>query len=484
MAGSQDTSNLAIRSLPHDDDAEKLVLGALLLDCEAWDEVAPVIGEGDFYSPANRMIFSALYRLVNEEGKTRFDGVVLINYLRQKNLLEKCGGVGYISSLTSLPFISSNIREYCSIIKDASYRRMIFKLSNDLQTSVFDPSVDIRQQLETDSKEINDALLSGYNQNAEEYVIGKAMIEAFQTMVTRMENNCQNDRIETGFSVLDRYTNGGFAPQEYVIIAARPSIGKTAFALSMMYNMINNDKKVAFFSLEMPSLSIANRMLAMDSKVELSKILKSNPLPDEFELIKDSIARFYDKQENMYIVDVPNINLTELRTKARLFKKEKNIDCLVIDYIGLISPPSYLATAKKFEQVSQISLSLKQLARELKIPVVVLCQVGRESEEQEPILSNLRDSGSIEQDADIVCFLHRKKTLSDEEKQKNLKDSHGKATIQVTKMIVAKNRNGETGYFKIGYNGPITLYTDVAQSSEFIDYDVKTDVKKKSTKSS
>ena len=284
----------------------------------------------------------------------------------------------------------------------------------------------------------------------------------------------------TGFEVLDRYTNGGFAKEEYIIIAARPSIGKTAFALSMMYNMINDGKKVAFFSLEMPSTSIARRLFAIDTKVELSKMIKANFFSDEFERVKESLQRMYDVRENMYIVDVPNISLTELRTKARVLKKEKDIDCIVIDYIGLISAPAYMMNAKKFEQVSQISLSLKQLARELKVPVVVLCQVGRESEEQEPILSNLRDSGSIEQDADIVCFLHRKKTLSDEEKQKNLKDSQGRASIQVTKMIVAKNRNGETGFFKIGYNGPLTYYADVAQSSEFIDYEPKDQGRKKS----
>ena len=481
MEGSQEKRTQLLRSLPHDENAEKLVLGALLLDSETWDEVSPILIEEDFYSPANKEIFRSISLLVNEEGKTHFDGVILINYLRQKNTLEKCGGAGYISSLTSLPFIQSNIKEYAQIIKDSSYRRTIYKLSGKLQESVFDPAVDIRQELEKDSVLINDALLSGYNQNASEYEIGKVMLSVFKNIVKDMDDeNRKSDRIETGFSVLDRYTNGGFAPEEYVIIAARPSIGKTAFALSMMHNMINNGTKVAFFSLEMPASSIGNRMFAIDSKVELSKIIKKNPLPDELERLKNSLAKIYDLKDRLFIIDVPNINLTELRTKARLIQKEKGINCIVIDYIGLISPPSYLQGAKKFEQVSQISLALKQLARELKIPVVVLCQVGRESEEQEPILSNLRDSGSIEQDADIVCFLHRKKTLSDEEKQRNLKDSMGRASIQVTKMIVAKNRNGETGYFKIGYNGPLTYYTDVAQSSEFIDYEPKNEGKKRS----
>ena len=315
-------------------------------------------------------------------------------------------------------------------------------------------------------------------ENSSEFSLGHISTFTFEEISKKMEGKADVDRIETGFDVLDKYTNGGFANEEYVIIGARPSIGKTAFALSMMYNMMRNNKKIAFFSLEMPAKSIAMRLFAIDSKVELAKIIKAQFIGNEFERIMDSCARLYDYSDNMYIVDVPNISLTELRAKARILKKEKNIDCIVIDYIGLISVPSSYSAQKKFEQVSMISLALKQLARELKVPVIVLCQVGRESEEQAPILSNLRDSGSIEQDADIVCFLHRKKNLTEEEKQKNLKDSQGRANIQVTQFIVAKNRNGETGVFKIGYNGPLTYYNDVDQSSEFIDYEQKVTTKK------
>ena len=315
--------------------------------------------------------------------------------------------------------------------------------------------------------------MKGLRQNSQEYSLGNIAQCTFKEITDRMSNELASDRIETGFDVLDKYTNGGFAKEEYVIIAARPSIGKTAFALSMMYNMIRNNKRIAFFSLEMPAKTIAKRLFAIDSKLELSKIMKANFLDYEYDMLVDSCSRLYDLRDNMYIVDVPNISLTELRTKARVLANEKHIDCIVIDYIGLISVPTSYGVQKTFERVSMVSLALKQLARELKVPVVVLCQVGRESEEQAPILSNLRDSGSIEQDADIVCFLHRKKQLTEEEKQKNLVDNQGRASIQVTKFIIAKNRNGETGTFKIGYNGPLTYYADVAQDAEFIDYDPK-----------
>ena len=473
MPGTQDNENRGLRTLPHDETAEKSILGALLLSSDSWDKVEMLVSGSDFYSPTNRVIFDAISSLVNDEGKAGFDSIVLIEYLKKKNLLEKAGGAGYIAKLTSQPFIVANVGEYCAIVKEASRRRLLFKVSSTLMESVFDPSVDIQEKLEAGSKTLSDSILDGLNYSASEYELGNILTVTFRSILDKMESKDNSDRVETGFEVLDRYTNGGFAKEEYVIIAARPSIGKTAFALSMMYNMINNGKKVAFFSLEMPAASIAKRLYAIDSKIELSKIMKSTFFTEELDRLKDSLERLYDLKDNMYIIDVPNISLTELRTKARVIMKERGVDCIVIDYIGLISPPSNMMNAKKFEQVSYISLNLKQLARELKVPVIVLCQVGRESEEQEPILSNLRDSGSIEQDADIVCFLHRKKILSDEEKQKNLKDSMGRASIQVTKMIVAKNRNGETGNFKIGYNGPLTYYADVAQTSEFIDYEPK-----------
>ena len=467
MAESQDNTS-KIRMLPHDDEAEKGVLGALLLNSEVWDTVSSSLEASDFYSPFNSNIYQAISDIMEREGLKSFDGLILVDYLKRKNLLEKCGGIGYIAQLTNIQVVTSNIGRYVEIVQESSKRRRLFNVATALEKDVFDPSVDIDDSLDESSKILTDALLKGMKENSSEFSLGHISTFTFEEISKKMEGKADVDRIETGFDVLDKYTNGGFANEEYVIIGARPSIGKTAFALSMMYNMMRNNKKIAFFSLEMPAKSIAMRLFAIDSKVELAKIIKAQFIGNEF----------YDYSDNMYIVDVPNISLTELRAKARILKKEKNIDCIVIDYIGLISVPSSYSAQKKFEQVSMISLALKQLARELKVPVIVLCQVGRESEEQAPILSNLRDSGSIEQDADIVCFLHRKKNLTEEEKQKNLKDSQGRANIQVTQFIVAKNRNGETGVFKIGYNGPLTYYNDVDQSSEFIDYEQKVTTKK------
>lgn len=463
-----------IRMLPHDDDAEKAILGALLLNSDVWNTVSSVLNASDFYTPYNQNIFSYLNLLVNEEGISSFDATILIKYLEKNNALNKCGGLTYIAQLTTLSVITANIKQYCDIVKESSKRRLIYKVASSIQESVFDPSVDVSVKLEEGAKTLNDAILEGMNEKAEEYEIGTVLHNTFQAISKKFMNEEDADkRVATGFEYFDYFTNGGFAKEEYVIIAARPSIGKTAFALSMMYNMIRNGTKLAFFSLEMPASAIAKRLFSITSKIDLKKIQNANFIDDEYDRLLNSVAQLYDLRDNMYIIDVPNISLSELRTKARILKKEKNIECIVIDYIGLISLDSSYSSLRKFEQVALISLALKSLARELKIPVICLCQVGRASEEQAPILSDLRDSGSIEQDADLVCFLHRKRTLEEGEAARNLRDENGNPNIQVTKFIIAKNRNGEVANFKIGYNRPLTYFVDVAQDADFIDYPPK-----------
>lgn len=479
MPSSKKSSTDTIRMLPHDDDAERSILGALLLNSDLWNTVSSVLRESDFYTPYNQNIFFYLKEFVEKEGQNSFDALILIDYLKTKNALEKCGGYSYISQLTTLSVITANIKQYCDIVKESSRRRLVYKVSSSIQEDVFDPSIDVNKKLEEGAKVLNDAILEGMNEKAVEYEIGTVLLNTFDAITRKINGEEDPDkRVGTGFEYLDYFTNGGFAKEEYVIIAARPSIGKTAFALSMMYNMIRSGTKLAFFSLEMPARAIAKRLFAIASKIDLKKIQNANFVGDEYDRLLNSVSQLYDMKDNMYIIDVPNITLSELRTKARILKKEKDIQCIVIDYIGLISLSSTYSSLKKFEQVSMISLALKSLARELKIPVICLCQVGRDSEEQAPILSNLRDSGSIEQDADVVCFLHRKRTLEEGEAARNLRDENGNPNIQVTKLIIAKNRNGEVANFKIGYNRPLTYFVDVSQEADFIDYEPKDKSKK------
>lgn len=261
-----------------------------------------------------------------------------------------------------------------------------------------------------------------------------------------------NDVYASGFDKLDSMMDGGFHPTDYIIIAARPSIGKTAFALSIIRNMISppNRYKVAFFSLEMSGLQVSQRLLSSVSNVSLKKIRGAKFLPSDdrdFENIISASSKLSDCDLSIY--DTPNMKLTEIRSAARKQKRENGVNAIIIDYIGLIDS-GLDSTVPRYEQVAYVSRNLKALARELQIPVIVLCQVNREAEDnvKEPQLNNLRDSGAIEQDADLVMFLHRSRKT---DKTKLQKDNSGNYTIQPTKVIVAKQRNGETGVFTVGF---------------------------------
>jgi replicative DNA helicase len=266
---------------------------------------------------------------------------------------------------------------------------------------------------------------------------------------------------ETGFLPLDSIT-GGFKKQEFIIVGARPSIGKTAFALSLTLNMIVKKKyRVGFFSLEMSASSLMERLLTGHSRVDFSHIRKATLKNSEMSSIIDASGALYEAE--LYIQDTPNMKLMELRAQARRMKLEHDIQVIYIDYIGLIDAEAD-ARIPRHEQISIISRSLKQLARELDLPVVCLCQVGRQADGVEPKLSDLRDSGSIEQDADVVVLLHRDvgKNRTDDEAERE------KNNIQETKIIMAKNRNGETGVFSLAFVSNIVRFEEMEFSRKYV----------------
>lgn len=456
-----------MRTQPHNDEAEKAILGAILMREDAYDTVSSIIGAEDFYHPMNGEIFRAITKM-KEMSNEAVDIITLIDYLKKNGSLEKAGGVGYIAGLTESVNVTSNAEQYARIVKEMSLRRSVLSMSSSLSEKAFDATEDIYKTLDEGQGKMLQLSLSG-STGEEEYSIDRAVSSVVDRIIKKMDGKLADDSVRSGFDVLDKYTNGGFKPQDYVVVAARPSIGKTAFGVSMIRNMLrdtDHPQCVAFFSLEMPASQITERLLANLSHVNLRNIAQATFAEDEFNRVLNAADMLYSKE--LYIVDVPNIKLNDLRAKARILKREHDITVLMIDYIGLIDP-ELGAQVPRHEVIATVSRSLKSLARELKIPIIVLCQVSRDSEEKAPILSNLRDSGSIEQDADVVMFLHRKRILTEEEKQRNAKDSEGRATLQVTKVIVAKQRNGETGEFKVGYNAATTSFEQVVQTADFIE---------------
>ena len=403
---------------PHSIEAEQAVLGAILLDWKAMADIAPVLRPDRFYSLQNQVIYETLLTLYSQN--VTGDTLAVINELTKNGKLDQAGGNAYIASLTDTVPSAANIDYYAKIVMDRAARRDLIKISTEVRASSFD--------LKSDSDAILDSAEQKIFALTEIYSAKSIMVKEIELIESRLKSQNPFTGIPTGFSKLDTYTSG-FQNSELIIIGARPSIGKTALALSMMGHIaVERNIPCGFFSLEMPYQSIGMRLLSQEARVPMGKIRSGMMKIDDVKKIQDAAGRWFDAP--FYTVDTPNMRLLELRAMARRMVKNNGVKIIFIDYIGLITTED--PTAPVYEQVSLVSKSLKALARELEIPIVALCQVARDAEGQEPNLAQLRGSGSIEQDADVVMFLHRDR----------LKDE---TPIQEAKIILAKQRNGATG---------------------------------------
>lgn len=409
---------------PHNIEAEQAVLGALLLNWGAMSEVVSNLKPDRFYSLQNRTIYEAMLKLFSKN--TTGDTISLINELTVENKLENAGGAAYIASLTDTVPSAANIDYYADIVLDRAGRRDLINISSELKTLSFNLQKKSKALLDEAEQKI--FALAQHNETTKILPAKDIMIKEIELIEARYKSKNQFTGIPTGFAQLDTMTSG-FQNSELIIIGARPSIGKTALALSMIQN-IACEKHIpcGFFSLEMPYESIGMRLLAQEARVPMHKIRSGMLKVDDVKKIQDAAGRWFEAP--LYTVDTPNMQLIDLRAVARRMVKNNGVKIIFIDYIGLISTDD--PTAPVYEQVSLISKSLKALARELQIPVVALCQVSRDAEGEAPNLAQLRGSGSIEQDADVVMFLHRNR----------LKEE---VTAQDAQIILAKQRNGATG---------------------------------------
>ena len=411
---------------PHNIEAEQAVLGALLINWGAISETASRLKADRFYSIQNQVIYEAMLKLYSKNSTG--DTISLINELTVEGKLEQAGGAAYIASLTDTVPSAANIDYYIEIVLDRAARRDLIKISSELKASSFNLQENSAVLLDNAEQKI--FALAERNETTEIYSAQQIMYREIELIEARYKSKNQFTGVPTGFAKLDVYTSG-FQNSELIIIGARPSIGKTAFALSMIQN-ISCERKIpcGFFSLEMPYESIGMRLLAQEARVPMQKIRSGMLRVDDVKRIQDAAGRWYEAP--LYTVDTPNMKLLDLRAVARRMVKNQEVKIIFIDYIGLISTDDN--KREQWEQVSEISKSLKALARELEIPIVALCQVARDAEGQEPNLAQLRGSGSIEQDADVVMFLHRDR----------IKDGDTVAA-QDAKLILAKQRNGATG---------------------------------------
>lgn len=443
--------NLLNKVPPHSLEAEQAVLGAVLLDWTAMSELVSRMRPEHFYSIQNQTIFQALLILFNKNVKG--DTLSLINELTVEQNLEKAGGTAYIASLTDTVPSSANIDYYSDIVLDRSVRRELINVSTEMRSLAYELGQDSSSLLDHAEQKIFS--LAERNETTVIHEIKNIMIRDIEIIDSRYKNKNQFTGVPSGFSQLDIMTSG-FQKSELIILGARPSIGKTALALSMMHH-IALERKIScgFFSLEMPYESIGMRLLSMEANVNMSRMRSGMIRKEDIMKIQDAAGRWFESP--LYTVDTPNMRLLDLKAMARRMVKNHKVEIIFIDYIGLITTEN--TAAPVYEQVSEISKSLKALARELEIPIVALCQVARDAEGKEPNLAQLRGSGSIEQDADVVMFIDR-------DRLKDGLKSEDKNAVQEAKIILAKQRNGPTGDVKISFIPAYSAFANLVNDSE------------------
>lgn len=421
---------------PHNDEAEVATLGALLLDSDSLSTVLQYLRAEDFYKTRHQKIFQGIINLF-QNGEA-IDLITLTEELRSRSALETCGGGSYISSLTSAVPTSANIEYYARIVQGCSIRRNLLKIANEIVASAHDESKDGRIIIEEAESKIFDIT---DRQQTRSYKpvrdIIPRTIEAIEKLYHTKEHYTG---IPTGFDDLDQLT-AGFQDSEFIVIGARPSVGKTALALTMAANMaIHHQVPVGFFTLEMTDMALMQRLVASEARLNSKKLRTGMLSPANFHDLTEAASRIYEAP--LYIDDTPNIKLLDLRAQARRMKSKHDVKIVFIDYLTLISSEN--KDLPRHEQIAEISRSLKALARELEVPVVTLSQVRRETEGKRPTLADLRESGSIEQDADVVIFLHRERSGSNDETEQQPSDI-------VTELILAKQRNGPIATIRIAF---------------------------------
>ena len=433
-----------MRIPPHSVEAEQSVLGSILLDKEAMISVSETLVPEDFYKEAHKVIYESMLKLYNSQSE--IDLITLTDELRDQGYLDDIGGIAYITSLSTVVPTTSNIKYYVNIVKEKSISRQLISAANDIINLGYDGSAKVEYVLENAEKKIFD--ISQERATNDFQPINQVISEALSMLEKLYEEKNDVTGLTTGFRDLNKKING-LQRSDLLLIAARPAMGKTAFALNLVQNAaLMGDASVAVFSLEMSKEQLVQRMIASQSTVELKKIKTGTLADNDWPRITDGMAILSGAK--IHIDDTPGIKISELRSKCRKLKIEKGLDLVLIDYLQLMEGEGQ--NESRQQEIAKISRSLKILAKELDCPVVALSQLSRAPEQRadhRPMLSDLRESGSIEQDADIVMFLYRDEYYNPDTEKKN----NGE-------VIVAKNRHGETGTVELVWFGGIQKFAD------------------------
>ena len=436
------------RVLPHSIEAEQSVIGSMLMDKEAITIASEQISGEDFYGKQYGILFDAMVEL-NDEGKP-VDLVTLQDRLKEKGVPPEIYSLEYIRDVMAAVPTSANIKHYANIVAEKAVLRKLIRVNEEIANSCYAQNDSLESILEVSEKSIFDII---QKRNSGDFVpIRQIVMNAMNLIEEASKNKGAVTGIATGFLDLD-YKTAGMQPSDLILIAARPSMGKTAFVLNIAQHVAFHDNKsVAIFSLEMSKEQLVNRLLSLESKVNSQAIRTGNMMDDEWERLiegADVIGR-----SGLLIDDTPGISIGELRSKCRKFKLEYDLQMIIIDYLQLMTGAGKNNESRQ-QEISDISRSLKALARELHVPVIALSQLSRAVEQRpdhRPMLSDLRESGAIEQDADVVMFIYRDDYYNKDTEMKN-----------VAEIIIAKQRNGAIGTINLAWLPDYTQFANLAK---------------------
>ena len=431
---------------PHDVEAEQAVIGSMLTDKDAVGSSIEVLKEDDFYREDNRLIYSAMLNLYNRAEP--IDLITVKSELETMGKFEQVGGFEYLTELPEKVPTTANAVKYIKIVEEKSQLRNLIKTANEIIELGYDPTEDVDNIMEGAEKKIFNL---AQDKNQKGYAPIKDILVDSITQLEELYNRKQHiTGVPTGFADLD-YRTAGLHGSELILVAARPAMGKSAFALNIATNAaLRGNAPVAIFSLEMSKEQMVNRILCSEAMVDSNKVRTGKLEDEDWGKIAEAIGPL--SESGIYVDDTPGISVMEIRAKCRKLKLEKNIGLVVIDYLQLVQG-SGKRNASREQEISEISRSLKILAKELNVPVIALSQLSRAVEQRpdhRPMLSDLRESGAIEQDADIVMFLYRDDYYNEDSEKKN-----------IAEVIIAKHRGGSTGTVDLGWLGSYTKFVNL-----------------------
>ncbi|WP_428604985.1 replicative DNA helicase [Sedimenticola sp.] len=439
-----------LRVPPHSIQAEQSVLGGLMLDNQSWDHVADRVSEGDFYRREHQLIFRAIEVLADQQRP--FDVITLSEELGRHGQLESAGGLAYLGGLAKDTPSAANIRAYADIVRERSVMRQLIRVGTDIADSGFRPEG-------RDSSELLDAAESRVFEIAEQGAKGKGGFEGIKSLLTKavdkIETLFAQDQpitgLSTGFADLDKMTSG-LQPADLVIVAGRPSMGKTTFAMNVAENVaLLSGKPVAVFSMEMPGEALAMRMMSSLGRINQTRVRTGKLEDDEWPRLTSAVSMLAETK--FYIDDTPALSPLEVRARARrLMREHGELGLIMLDYLQLMQVPGM--SDNRTNEISTISRSLKALAKELNVPVIALSQLNRSLEQRtnkRPIMSDLRESGAIEQDADLVVFIYRDEVYNEDSPDKG-----------IAEIIIGKQRNGPIGSVRLTFLGEYTKFENYA----------------------